>query len=145
MKFLQNSSHSSQGTQENPVITPVTPQIPDSSPIILPVPSINPTGATTARFRILSTNKSTWYQQPVVNPVQPGGTKTNPGNDTGKNVIEANNQFAFELFSDLNKNSGSENILFSPISISSAFALAYEGARGSTARSNPVGISLSKR
>jgi serpin B len=131
IKFLQNSSHFSQGNMpQDPVITPVTPKIPDSTPLIQPVPSINPT---VTRFKILSVNKNTWYQQPVVNPVQPGGTKTTPGNDTGKNVIEANNQFAFELFSDLNKNSGRENVFFSPFSISTAFALAYEGARGSTA------------
>ena len=45
------------------------------------------------------------------------------------NVVEANNQFAFELYSEL----GDGNIFFSPYSISNAFAITYEGARGQTA------------
>jgi len=46
-------------------------------------------------------------------------------------VIDANNQFAFELYSQYKTKSG--NIFFSPYSISSAIAMAYEGARGQTA------------
>ena len=43
IKFLQNSSHLSQGTTlQNTIIPQVTPQIPDSSPVILPVYSTNP-------------------------------------------------------------------------------------------------------
>ena len=47
-------------------------------------------------------------------------------------VVNANNQFAFELYSDLDK-STSENIFFSPYSISAALAMTYEGAKGQTA------------
>jgi hypothetical protein len=43
IRFLQNSSYLSQGSTLQNTITPkVTPQIPDSSPVILPVYSINP-------------------------------------------------------------------------------------------------------
>jgi len=45
-------------------------------------------------------------------------------------VVNANNQFAFDLYSKLNKN---ENIFYSPYSISSALAMTYEGAKGQTA------------
>ncbi len=46
-------------------------------------------------------------------------------------VVDANNQFAFELYSRYKSNEG--NIFFSPYSISSALAMTYEGARGRTA------------
>jgi len=46
-------------------------------------------------------------------------------------VVEANNKFAFELYSQLNKDG--ENVFFSPYSISTALAMTYEGARGKTA------------
>ncbi|MBN2459800.1 serpin family protein [Candidatus Woesearchaeota archaeon] len=52
-----------------------------------------------------------------------------------KSVINANNQFALELYSKLNsetENAG-KNLFFSPYSISTAFAMTYEGARGQTA------------
>ena len=46
-------------------------------------------------------------------------------------VVNANNQFAFELYAKYKSNDG--NIFFSPYSISSAIAMTYEGARGKTA------------
>ncbi len=133
IKFLQNSSHFSQGNApQNTIITPLTTQIPDSTPIFLPVPSTDQTLFTTTRFKISPTNKNTGYLQAVVNPVLPGG-KTQTGDETGKNVVDANNRFAFALYTHLNKNNAGKNIFFSPFSISTVFALVYEGARGSTA------------
>jgi serpin B len=52
-----------------------------------------------------------------------------------KDMIEANNRFAFDLYANLSRspdNTG-RNLFFSPYSISSAFAITYEGARGTTA------------
>jgi len=46
-------------------------------------------------------------------------------------VVNANNQFAFELYSELNKNENG-NIFYSPYSVSSALAMTYEGAKGQT-------------
>ncbi|MFA5051325.1 MAG: serpin family protein [Patescibacteria group bacterium] len=46
-------------------------------------------------------------------------------------VISANNQFALDLYSQLKSSEG--NIFFSPYSISTALAMTYEGARGTTA------------
>src|SRR5580692_10191753 len=46
-------------------------------------------------------------------------------------VVEGNNAFAIDLYSQLRKQDG--NLFFSPESISTAFAMAYAGARGSTA------------
>lgn len=59
-------------------------------------------------------------------------------NDTGsteqgiQEVVDANNQFAFDLYSELNQD-GSGNIFYSPYSVSAALAMAYEGAKGQTA------------
>lgn len=47
-----------------------------------------------------------------------------------KNQVENNNQFTFELFSDLN--TAKDNIFLSPFSVSSALAMTYEGARNKT-------------
>ena len=47
-------------------------------------------------------------------------------------VANANNQFAIDLYNEIDKESN-ENIFFSPWSISTAVAMAYEGARGDTA------------
>jgi len=47
-------------------------------------------------------------------------------------VVNANNQFAFELYSELDK-SNDGNIFYSPYSISAALAMTYEGAKGQTA------------
>jgi len=48
------------------------------------------------------------------------------------NVVEANNQFALDYYSKLKDKDG-DNIFFSPFSISSAFVMTYEGAKGQTA------------
>ncbi len=50
-------------------------------------------------------------------------------------VVNANNQFAFELYSKYKDDPKHENtnIFFSPYSISTALAMTYEGARGQTA------------
>jgi len=48
------------------------------------------------------------------------------------NVIDANNQFAIDFYSQVSQESD-ENIFFSPWSISTAFAIAFEGAKGNTA------------
>ncbi|MBI2646965.1 serpin family protein, partial [Candidatus Woesearchaeota archaeon] len=47
-------------------------------------------------------------------------------------VVNANNKFAFELYSELNK-AEDGNIFYSPYSISAALAMTYEGAKGQTA------------
>lgn len=48
------------------------------------------------------------------------------------NVIDANNQFALDFYSEL-KDKEEDNIFFSPYSISTALAMVYEGAKGKTA------------
>ncbi|HIE05427.1 MAG TPA: serpin family protein, partial [bacterium (Candidatus Stahlbacteria)] len=48
-------------------------------------------------------------------------------------IIDANNSFALDLYSQLRKESGDENIFFSPYSILVALTMTYEGARGKTA------------
>jgi serpin B len=49
-------------------------------------------------------------------------------------VVNANNQLAFELYSQFNAKSKDSNIFFSPYSISVALTMTYEGAKGQTAK-----------
>src|SRR3989344_6535442 len=49
-----------------------------------------------------------------------------------KDVANANNTFAFDLYSQLDK-SENGNLFYSPYSISAALAMTYEGAKGKTA------------
>ena len=56
-------------------------------------------------------------------------------NKSTANVTDANNRFAFDLYKRLASESSDSdaNVFFSPLSLSSAFALTYEGAGGKTA------------
>lgn len=47
-------------------------------------------------------------------------------------VVNANNKFAFDLYTELDK-SQDGNIFYSPYSVSAALAMTYEGAKGQTA------------
>ena len=70
-------------------------------------------------------------------PVSPAAPFVARADDTGysqegmENVSQAIDSFTFELFSNLSDNDS--NLFFSPYSIETAFAMAYEGARGQTA------------
>ncbi|MBN2015078.1 MAG: serpin family protein [Candidatus Altiarchaeota archaeon] len=57
--------------------------------------------------------------------------RDNTTSSSASGVVEANNRFAFELYSEYKSQEG--NVFFSPYSISSALAMTYEGARGETA------------
>ena len=46
------------------------------------------------------------------------------------NIVDANNEFAFDLYSEYQSEDG--NIFFSPLSISLVLAMTYEGATGET-------------
>jgi len=50
-----------------------------------------------------------------------------------EDLVEANNEFAINLYKLYSQKFKNENIFFSPISISCGFAMLYEGARGKTA------------
>jgi serpin B len=66
-------------------------------------------------------------------PTQPPGADDTGFTQTGtQEIADANNRFAFDLYSQLDK-SESENIFYSPYSISAALAMTYEGAKGQTA------------
>ena len=61
----------------------------------------------------------------------PAGSTTNTS--SAASVPEANNQFSASLYRELAAGDASSNLFFSPFSISSALAITYEGARGTTA------------
>jgi serpin B len=64
-------------------------------------------------------------------PDSPAGQETTA--DAVSSVVAGNNRFAFDLYRILANDSASDNLFFSPYSISSALAITYEGARGTTA------------
>lgn len=47
-------------------------------------------------------------------------------------VISGNTQFAFEIFRELNREDPEENVFISPLSISTALTMTYQGAGGTT-------------
>ncbi|MGI6685244.1 MAG: serpin family protein [Bacillota bacterium] len=50
----------------------------------------------------------------------------------GKEIIEGNSQFAFDIFRELDREDGEENIFISPLSISIALTMTYQGAGSTT-------------
>jgi serpin B len=48
-------------------------------------------------------------------------------------IVQANNEFAFDLYSRLSKENADDNIFYSPYSILVALTMTYEGAKGKTA------------
>lgn len=70
------------------------------------------------------------YPYSLNQPPQAEDTSSTP--QGVQTVVNANNQFAFDLYSELNKNEQG-NIFYSPYSISAALAMTYEGAKGKTA------------
>lgn len=64
--------------------------------------------------------------------------KENPSNikedlaNINEDLTKANRQFEFDIFRQLSKEDGSRNVFISPLSISAALSMAYQGADGST-------------
>jgi len=66
-------------------------------------------------------------------PGQPPQADDTESTEQGmQEVVNANNEFAFDLYFELNKNEKG-NIFYSPYSISGALAMTYEGAKAQTA------------
>jgi serpin B len=118
-----------------PVI-PNSPQPSDtSSPISVPVPAIPYMPLPPSGDLAPAIPDVPGYPSGV--PV-PGPTSLPPAfhsPQSEQNVVDANNRFGFDLYKNLSKDPDSSggNLFFSPFSLSSALALVYEGARGTTA------------
>lgn len=69
----------------------------------------------------------------IINPdgSKPDSTKNKPVGEGQEYLAEANNAFAFDLYSTIDTDNS--NLFFSPYSISSALAMVYEGAKEKTA------------
>ena len=66
-------------------------------------------------------------------PTQPPTADDTGSTEQGiKDVVNGNNEFAFDLYSQLDK-SEKGNLFYSPYSISAALAMTHEGAKGQTA------------
>jgi len=64
--------------------------------------------------------------------VQPPENKTIDLDEKSAKLIEADNAFGLEMFQKVRENSDEENIMISPLSISVALGMAYNGADGDT-------------
>lgn len=66
------------------------------------------------------------------NSDEPNGQKTIELDEKSAKLIEADNTFGFELLQKIRANTDDENIMISPLSVSLALAMAYNGADGNT-------------
>ena len=111
----------------NPSI-PYTPVHPsgDSAPVTYPMPPV-------PSLPVFPTAEFVSPPGPV--PAVPAANPSPASPQSEQDVVDANNRFALELYTKLAKDPdfAGSSLFFSPFSISSALALTYEGARGSTA------------
>lgn len=136
------SNPASVPAQSDPVpgpapLIPNSPQPSDnSSPISVPVPAIPypPASPSGDPAPVIPDTPVSPSGVPVPAPITP--PQESPSSPQAEqNVVDANNRFGFDLYSNLSKDTDSSgsNLFFSPFSLSSALALVYEGARGTTA------------
>ncbi|WP_346897307.1 serpin family protein [Clostridium sp. UBA7503] len=52
--------------------------------------------------------------------------------EVDKEVVEGNNKFAFDIFKEISKDENNKNVFISPLSISMALTMAYNGAKENT-------------
>jgi serpin B len=62
---------------------------------------------------------------------------------TKTNIVNNNNEFAFELFAKICE-TDTTNVFISPVSISSALSMAYDGAKGKTAKEMRTALKFTK-
>ncbi len=70
---------------------------------------------------------------PYIHPTASHLNDTDSTPEGVSSVVEANNKFAFDLYSRYKEEYKDDNVFYSPFSISTALAMTYEGAKGQTA------------
>jgi serpin B len=129
---------------KNQTYTPVLPATESGKPLPIPTPTptpgyfqLEPSKYTDGHSKESLMAQYSSEKAAMMNSLQTqsGVKNTAPVPENSKKVVEANNQFALDLYSRLvnNPEQAGENVFFSPWSISSALAITYEGARGMTA------------
>ncbi len=61
----------------------------------------------------------------------------------GDGFTDRNSKFAFDIFNQVNSEDGGENVFISPLSISTALAMTYQGAEGTTREAMANALQLS--
>lgn len=115
--FLAAGCTNTSGPGQSLATLQETPVIPDTTPSS-PAPA---------------SQQSVTIPQPAPSPVASLYKKSTYGE--APTVVEANNQFAAEMYNYLRQDpqNNGRNIFYSPFSLSSALAITYDGARGTTA------------
>jgi serpin B len=140
----QNSKLHTIGQLKIQAIAPINPVFESAQQRLMPIPKTTPVSSPVVQTRsnishysyekVLS--KRTAMEE-AMNSLQDQAGKPDAASlsENAKEVVQANNQFALDFYHELvsNPESAGDNIFFSPWSISSVFALTYEGARGTTA------------
>ncbi len=82
---------------------------------------------------IVQCSSSPMPSQPGPNPTPPPGRMPAEFTATETNLLESANKFGLNLFREIAQNSGNtENVFISPLSVSYALGLCYDGANGET-------------
>jgi len=66
------------------------------------------------------------------NPLLPSGELPRELTSLEKNVVESSGNFGLKLFKEINKEERDKNVFISPLSVSMALGMTYNGANGST-------------
>ena len=68
----------------------------------------------------------------TVNPIPADLEGDNPFSNSQREIVQANNTFGLKLFRELNTIDGDKNLFLSPLSVSMALGMLYNGANGAT-------------
>jgi serpin B len=105
-------------------------------------PTNQPTNQPTTNMKITKTISRLFVLAGIVTMTNNSGTVQAGENEAvvagakgapEKITVQANSDFAFDLYKQIAKENEGKNLFFSPYSVSSALAMAAEGARGETA------------
>jgi len=83
------------------------------------------------------------FTQCTTNPVSPGKKNTIQLTMAEKSLVKSDNKFGFKLFKEIIKEQEDKNVFISPLSVSMALGMTYNGANGNTQEAMQSTLELS--